>query len=175
VVGTPPPGSGHLPTAKVFSYFFPFGCSLVSEGAGRAGIDSTGRQKMKILGHICAGQTLFLTFSVFKASLVVGGCQCQRVSTAFPAWKGDGCMKDTNHLSRHGSRHPEGDAKLLRAWRLRVARHSVWTRAKHRDGLERPTFRHLSVAKRPLGSLQPYTKSRSVHCPHACPNSVRNT
>ena len=29
--------------------------------------------------------------------------------------RGDGCMKDTNHLSRHGSRHPEGDAKLLGA------------------------------------------------------------
>jgi hypothetical protein len=28
---------------------------------------------------------------------------------------GDGCVKDTNHLSRHGSRHPEGDAKLLGA------------------------------------------------------------
>jgi hypothetical protein len=29
--------------------------------------------------------------------------------------RGDGCVKDTNHLSRHGSRHPEGDAKLLGA------------------------------------------------------------
>ena len=27
--------------------------------------------------------------------------------------QGDGCVKDTDHLSRHGSRHPEGDAKLL--------------------------------------------------------------
>jgi hypothetical protein len=25
---------------------------------------------------------------------------------------GDGCVKETNHLQRHGSRHPEGDAKL---------------------------------------------------------------
>ena len=29
--------------------------------------------------------------------------------------KGDGCMKDTDHLHRHGSRHREGDAKLLGA------------------------------------------------------------
>ena len=29
--------------------------------------------------------------------------------------RGDGCMKDTDHLWRHGSRHPEGDAKLLGA------------------------------------------------------------
>jgi len=28
---------------------------------------------------------------------------------------GDGCMKDTDHLHRHGSRHPGGDAKLLGA------------------------------------------------------------
>jgi hypothetical protein len=28
---------------------------------------------------------------------------------------GDGCVKDTNHQYRHGSRHPEGDAKLLGA------------------------------------------------------------
>jgi hypothetical protein len=28
---------------------------------------------------------------------------------------GDGCMKDTDHLGRHGSRHLEGDAKLLGA------------------------------------------------------------
>jgi len=28
---------------------------------------------------------------------------------------GDGCMKDTDHPWRHGSRHPEGDAKLLGA------------------------------------------------------------
>jgi hypothetical protein len=28
---------------------------------------------------------------------------------------GDGCVKDTHHRYRHGSRHPEGDAKLLGA------------------------------------------------------------
>jgi hypothetical protein len=29
--------------------------------------------------------------------------------------RGDGCVKDTNHRYRHGSRHPDGDAKLLGA------------------------------------------------------------
>ncbi len=29
--------------------------------------------------------------------------------------RGDGCAKDTNHRYRHGSRHLDGDAKLLRA------------------------------------------------------------
>jgi hypothetical protein len=34
---------------------------------------------------------------------------------AVASGNGDGCTKDTDHLSRHGSRHPEGDAKLLGA------------------------------------------------------------
>jgi len=29
--------------------------------------------------------------------------------------RGDGCVKDTNHRYRHGSRHPQGDAKVLEA------------------------------------------------------------
>ena len=54
--------------------------------------------------------------------------------------RGDGCVKDTRNPSRHRSRHLRGDAKLLGAWRLRMARRSVWTRAKHPAGLERPHF-----------------------------------
>jgi hypothetical protein len=34
---------------------------------------------------------------------------------AVASGNGDGCMKDTDHLWRHGSRHPEGNAKLLGA------------------------------------------------------------
>jgi hypothetical protein len=34
---------------------------------------------------------------------------------AVASGNGDGCMKDTDHLSRHSSCHPEGDAKLLGA------------------------------------------------------------
>ena len=49
-------------------------------------------------------------------------------------------MKQDHHPALHLSRHPEGGAKLLGAERLRVARHWIWTRAKHRVGLERPHF-----------------------------------
>jgi hypothetical protein len=56
-------------------------------------------------------------------------------------------MKDTNHLGRDDSRHPEGDAKLLRAWRLRMVRHSVWTRGKHPVGLERPIMTRVAPAQ----------------------------
>ena len=38
---------------------------------------------MKILGHICAGHTLFLTFSVFKASLVIGGASAKEFQPHF--------------------------------------------------------------------------------------------
>ena len=83
MVGILPPGPGHLPTVKVFSHFFPFGCSLVSEGGDRAETGSEGRQKMQIPGHIRAGQTLFLTFSVFKASLVIGGTNAKEFQPHF--------------------------------------------------------------------------------------------
>jgi hypothetical protein len=39
-----------------------------------------------------------------------------------------------------------------------MARRSIWTRAKHRIGLERLTFAHDSVAKVSRGSLQPNKK-----------------
>jgi hypothetical protein len=86
---------------------------------------------MRSQGRILSGETSIAAFYVFGGSLVLGKCRRQSVSIAIRAWKGDGCMKDTDHLYRHGSRHPEGDTKCLEAWRLRVARHSVWTRAKH--------------------------------------------
>ena len=71
---------------------------------------------MKILGQICPGQTFFLTFSVFKASLVVGGTNAQRVfnGISIPG-KVTRSMQGLNHLNLHGSRHPEGDTKLLGA------------------------------------------------------------
>jgi len=34
---------------------------------------------------------------------------------AVASGNGDGCVKEANHLDRHGSRHPDGDAKLLGA------------------------------------------------------------
>ena len=42
---------------------------------------------MKILGQIRAGQTLFLTFSVLKASLIVEGLMTSKVfARHIPAW-----------------------------------------------------------------------------------------
>jgi hypothetical protein len=43
-----------------------------------------------------------------------------------------------------------------------MARRSIWTRAKHRVGLEDPTFAHGSVPKVTRGSLQPNKKLLSV-------------
>jgi hypothetical protein len=60
---------------------------------------------MRIRGSNSSGQTLFLTFSVSKASLIVEGCGYQRVSSVFASWKGDACMKDTDHPTRHPRVH----------------------------------------------------------------------
>jgi hypothetical protein len=46
--------------------------------------------------------------------------------------------------------------------RLRRTRRSIWPRAKHRVGLERPTFAHGSVPKVSRGSLQPNKKLLSA-------------
>jgi hypothetical protein len=54
--------------------------------------------------------------------------------------RGDGCATYTRNPIRHRPRHPTGDARLLGVYRLRMARHLVWTREKHRTGLERPHF-----------------------------------
>jgi hypothetical protein len=48
--------------SRILSYFFPLGCSLVSRGG-----------RLKVPVRIRAGENLFLPFSVFEASLVVGG------------------------------------------------------------------------------------------------------
>jgi hypothetical protein len=60
---------------------------------------------MSIRGNNSSGQTFFLTFSVSKASLIVEGSGCQRLSSVFALWKGDGCMKDTDHPIRHPRVH----------------------------------------------------------------------
>ena len=53
---------GAMNTGESFSYFSPLGCSLVSRGG-----------RLKTLLRIRAGDKLSLCFSVFEASLVVGG------------------------------------------------------------------------------------------------------
>jgi hypothetical protein len=60
---------------------------------------------MRIRDRNSSGQTLFLTFPLSKASLIVEGRGCQRVSSVFASWKGDGCMKDTDHPIRHPCVH----------------------------------------------------------------------
>ncbi len=72
---------------------------------------------MRIRGRNSSGQTLFLTFSVSKASLIVEGCGCQRVSSVFASWKGDGCMKDTDHSIRHPRVHLGDRASAQRSER----------------------------------------------------------
>jgi len=51
-----------------------------------------------------------------------------------------------------------------------VARRSIWTRAKHRVGLERPHF----VATEPWRSLQSKKTFHPMFCPRASPDSERN-
>jgi hypothetical protein len=50
--------------------------------------------------------------TAFFETYVVHG---HRSPLAVNGQEGDGCMKDTDHSIRHASRHPEGDAKLVRA------------------------------------------------------------
>ena len=50
--------------------------------------------------------------SVYFASYLVSG-HCSPLTVANP--HGDGCMKDTLHIGHHGSRHLDGDAKVLGA------------------------------------------------------------
>src|SRR6266852_3312924 len=70
---------------------------------------------MRTQGRIRPVQTLSSTFSVFEASLVLERRWWQSVLIAFPRWKGDGCMKDTDHPIRHPRVHlafeqlPEGE------------------------------------------------------------------
>jgi hypothetical protein len=43
-----------------------------------------------------------------------------------------------------------------------MARHSVWTRAKHPDGLERPHFWEPLAAQKNRGSLQPRKQEEAL-------------
>ncbi len=65
------------------------------------GIGIETRKMMRTQGRIRPVQTLSSTFSVFEASLVLERRWWQSVLIAFPPWKGDGCMKDTDHPIRH--------------------------------------------------------------------------
>jgi hypothetical protein len=156
------PGLGRAKKFKILSYFSPSRCSLISRGVRQCRIGSEAGAIMKIRGHIRSGHTLFLTFSDLRASLIVEGCQWQRVSIGFPASKGDGCMKDTNHRVRHPRVHLDDRATAPRtrgcAWR-----DDQFGRGQNTVlGWSDPTFAHGSVAKVMHGSLQPNKKLHSV-------------
>src|SRR6266851_1542065 len=112
------------------------------------GIGIETRKMMRTQGRIRPVQTLSSTFSVFEASLVLERRWWQSVLIAFPRWKGDGCMKDTDHPIRHPRVHlafeqlPEGEA-----------------------------FAHGSLAKVTRGSLQPTKRFVPVFCPGISPDS----
>jgi hypothetical protein len=69
--------------------------------------------------------------------------------------EGEQCMKDTVHPNVHFSVHLGvfGRARNRRSYAVRER--SLWTRAKHGTGLERPHFWEPSAAQRIAGSLQP--------------------
>src|SRR5208282_5508758 len=70
----------------------------------RSGDCLRGKADTHTLGRMGAGCTLFLTFSVFKASLIVEASMTSKAFPRhFPVREGDGCVKDTDHLSRHAS------------------------------------------------------------------------
>jgi hypothetical protein len=58
----------------------------------------------------------------------------------FAAREGDGCLNDTDHHMRHLGGHLGDRASTQGTRELRMARRSIWTRAKHHVGLERPHF-----------------------------------
>jgi len=128
---------------------------------------------MKALVRILAGRNFSLSFSVFEASLIVGVSKISRRFNRFLQRKGDGCIKDTDHRISHPCVHLDDLASLLTrrgyAWR-----DDQFGRGQNTVlGWSDPTFGHLLVA-RLLGSLQPATKFRSLSCPRAAPDSVRN-
>jgi hypothetical protein len=58
--------------SRILSYFSSLGCSLVSRGG-----------QLKVPVRIRAGENLFLSFSVFEASLVVGGAAISKSLNRF--------------------------------------------------------------------------------------------
>jgi hypothetical protein len=97
---------------------------------------------------------LFLTFSVFKASLVAGGSMVSKFPNASPLWPGDECAKDTNHCVRNSLRHRSGSARFRNERQLDSMERTVWTRHGTVLVWSDPTFAQDSVAKVIRGSLQ---------------------
>jgi len=77
--------------------------------------------------------------------------KCLNVS---PLWDGDRCTKDADHRAVHQSDR----ASVRNEKELSTERCSIWPLHGTVMGWSDPTFCHLLVAKRPLGSLQPRQK-----------------
>jgi hypothetical protein len=114
---------------------------------------------MKVLVRVRAGRRFFLTFSVLNVPLLVEAlCGREEFSAASAAEKGDGCMKDTDHCSRHRGVHHSDGASVRNKKKLSMAGRSIWTRHGPVLGWSDPTFAHGSVPKVIRGSLQPSQK-----------------
>ena len=61
---------------------------------------------------------------------------------------GERSMKDAVHPHVHRSVHPGGERKCWGALGLCSTRRTVWARAKHRTGLERPHFLRFDAPKK---------------------------
>jgi len=70
---------------------------------------------------------LFLTFSVFKASLVVGGSMVSGIFNSSPLWPGDACGKDTNHCVHYSQRHLSACANVKDDKQLSATERAIWT------------------------------------------------
>ena len=112
---------------------------------------------MQTLSCPRAGCTLFLTFPVFKASLVVGGSMVSKFLNASPLWPRDDCAKDTNHCVRNSRRHRSGHTTVREKKQLNRTERTIWTRLGTVLGWSDPTFAHGSVAKVILGVAPAHT------------------
>jgi len=81
----------------------------------------------------------------------------ERLQLSFPAWKGDGRMKGTDHPTRHPRVHASDRASAEVAG-VYARNHDQFGRGQYTVlGWSDPTLGHGSVPKVMLGSLQPNT------------------
>ncbi len=147
-------GLGPLRGIKVFSHFFPTGCSLVSRGAG-------GLSAMKMLTTVSSrsGGKIFSYFFRFQSLFNSRGLDdVEGLPSLSAAREGDVCMKDTDHPIRHPRVHL-GDRANAQGTRSCARRDDQFGRGQNTVlGWSDPTFAHGSVAKVSRGSLQPNKK-----------------
>jgi hypothetical protein len=103
---------------------------------------------MKVLVRIHAGRNLFLSFSVFEASLIVEGSTISKSLNRFlKRGRGDRCMKDTVHPISHPRVHL-GRRAIASRRRVCARENAQFGRGQNTElGWSNPTFAHGSVAK----------------------------